>query len=163
MLVIYSLFCCLTKAAHPQTKSLVLISLSRAPSTPFFFTVFPQPITLNPGMSVTLPVIFRPSKKVKQQQHHNCSQCSGCVLGQGSGPVPLLSFLIRFHLNAWVLGEIPAYRRSGQNDLPDLSTSSLPEGALVPDVSAEFGSSYERNPRKKYPQFFMYYFCLSTQ
>ncbi|NXM21691.1 CFA65 protein, partial [Ploceus nigricollis] len=35
----------------------------RAPSTPFFFTVFPQPITLNPGMSVTLPVVFRPSEK----------------------------------------------------------------------------------------------------
>ncbi|NWU01695.1 CFA65 protein, partial [Urocynchramus pylzowi] len=35
----------------------------RPPSTPFFFTVFPQPITLNPGMSVTLPVVFRPSEK----------------------------------------------------------------------------------------------------
>ncbi|NXN79821.1 CFA65 protein, partial [Bombycilla garrulus] len=35
----------------------------RPPSTPFFFTVFPQPITLNPGMSVTLPIIFRPSEK----------------------------------------------------------------------------------------------------
>ncbi|NXK62188.1 CFA65 protein, partial [Sylvietta virens] len=35
----------------------------RAPSTPFFFTVFPQPITLNPGMSVTLPIVFRPSEK----------------------------------------------------------------------------------------------------
>ncbi|NXR74777.1 CFA65 protein, partial [Pycnonotus jocosus] len=35
----------------------------RAPSTPSFFTVFPQPITLNPGMSVTLPIVFRPSEK----------------------------------------------------------------------------------------------------
>ncbi|NXQ35424.1 CFA65 protein, partial [Alaudala cheleensis] len=35
----------------------------RSPSTPFFFTVFPQPITLNPGMSVTLPIVFRPSEK----------------------------------------------------------------------------------------------------
>ncbi|NXR48460.1 CFA65 protein, partial [Hippolais icterina] len=35
----------------------------RAPSMPFFFTVFPQPITLNPGMSVTLPIVFRPSEK----------------------------------------------------------------------------------------------------
>ncbi|NXU97152.1 CFA65 protein, partial [Cettia cetti] len=34
-----------------------------SPSTPFFFTVFPQPITLNPGMSVTLPIVFRPSEK----------------------------------------------------------------------------------------------------
>ncbi|NXH29691.1 CFA65 protein, partial [Myiagra hebetior] len=34
----------------------------RAPSTPFF-TVFPQPITLNPGLSVTLPIVFRPSEK----------------------------------------------------------------------------------------------------
>ncbi|NXS28662.1 CFA65 protein, partial [Pomatostomus ruficeps] len=35
----------------------------RAPSTPFFYTVFPQPITLSPGMSVTLPIVFRPSEK----------------------------------------------------------------------------------------------------
>ncbi|NXP58478.1 CFA65 protein, partial [Chloropsis cyanopogon] len=35
----------------------------RAPSTSCFFTVFPQPITLNPGMSVTLPIVFRPSEK----------------------------------------------------------------------------------------------------
>ncbi|NXB41086.1 CFA65 protein, partial [Eulacestoma nigropectus] len=35
----------------------------RAPSTPFFFTVFPQPITLSPGMSITLPIVFRPSEK----------------------------------------------------------------------------------------------------
>uniref|UniRef100_A0A8U8AJE2 CFA65 protein n=1 Tax=Geospiza parvula TaxID=87175 RepID=A0A8U8AJE2_GEOPR len=35
----------------------------RSPSTPFFLTVFPQPITLNPGMSVRLPVVFRPSEK----------------------------------------------------------------------------------------------------
>ncbi|XP_063256798.1 cilia- and flagella-associated protein 65 isoform X2 [Prinia subflava] len=35
----------------------------RAPSTPFFFTVFPQPITLSPGMSVTLPIVFRPTEK----------------------------------------------------------------------------------------------------
>ncbi|NXU36958.1 CFA65 protein, partial [Drymodes brunneopygia] len=35
----------------------------RAPSTQFFFTVFPQPVTLNPGMSVTLPIVFRPSEK----------------------------------------------------------------------------------------------------
>ncbi|NXO63631.1 CFA65 protein, partial [Phainopepla nitens] len=35
----------------------------RAPSTPFFFTVFPQPITLSPGMSVTLPIVFRPREK----------------------------------------------------------------------------------------------------
>uniref|UniRef100_A0A8C5NP72 Cilia and flagella associated protein 65 n=1 Tax=Junco hyemalis TaxID=40217 RepID=A0A8C5NP72_JUNHY len=35
----------------------------RCPSTPSFLTVFPQPITLNPGMSVSLPVVFRPSEK----------------------------------------------------------------------------------------------------
>ncbi|NWV71542.1 CFA65 protein, partial [Malurus elegans] len=35
----------------------------RAPSTSFFFTVFPQPITLSPGMSLTLPIVFRPTEK----------------------------------------------------------------------------------------------------
>ncbi|NXY14896.1 CFA65 protein, partial [Atrichornis clamosus] len=35
----------------------------RSPCTPFFFTVFPQPITLSPGMSLTLPIVFRPNEK----------------------------------------------------------------------------------------------------
>ncbi|XP_039553133.1 cilia- and flagella-associated protein 65 isoform X1 [Passer montanus] len=47
------------KNVHGKTQKLSY----RAPSTPFFFTVFPQPITLSPGMSVSLPVVFRPSAK----------------------------------------------------------------------------------------------------
>ncbi|NWW74377.1 CFA65 protein, partial [Climacteris rufus] len=47
------------KNVHGQAQKLSY----RAPSTPFFFTVFPQPITLCPGMSVTLPIVFRPSRK----------------------------------------------------------------------------------------------------
>lgn len=70
----------LTTAVCPQTKSLVLISLPRCPSTRFFSTVFPQPITLSPGMSLTLPIVFRPTEKVKWQ-HQNCSQCSGWLPG----------------------------------------------------------------------------------
>ncbi|XP_060117268.1 cilia- and flagella-associated protein 65 isoform X2 [Heteronotia binoei] len=32
----------------------------RPPATHFFITVFPQPIILSPGMSLTLPIVFRP-------------------------------------------------------------------------------------------------------
>ncbi|KAK2497054.1 hypothetical protein MC885_001204 [Smutsia gigantea] len=50
------------------TKNLALKNLSlkiqkmnyRPPKTKFFFTVIPQPIFLSPGITFTLPIIFRP-------------------------------------------------------------------------------------------------------
>ncbi|XP_008823962.1 cilia- and flagella-associated protein 65 isoform X2 [Nannospalax galili] len=50
------------------TRNLVLKNLSlkiqkmkyRPPKTKFFFTVIPQPIFLSPGITFTLPIIFRP-------------------------------------------------------------------------------------------------------
>ncbi|XP_043852035.1 cilia- and flagella-associated protein 65 [Dromiciops gliroides] len=50
------------------TKNLTLKNINmktqklkyRLPRTKFFFTVYPQPIFLSPGMSFTLPIIFRP-------------------------------------------------------------------------------------------------------
>uniref|UniRef100_A0A673TA59 Cilia and flagella associated protein 65 n=1 Tax=Suricata suricatta TaxID=37032 RepID=A0A673TA59_SURSU len=50
------------------TKNLTLKNLSlkiqkvkyRPPKTKFFFTVIPQPILLSPGITFTLPIIFRP-------------------------------------------------------------------------------------------------------
>ncbi|NWX98190.1 CFA65 protein, partial [Nothoprocta ornata] len=47
------------KNVHVKTQKLSY----RCPSTRVFVTVFPQPIVLSPGMSVTLPVIFRPTEK----------------------------------------------------------------------------------------------------
>ncbi|NXC20444.1 CFA65 protein, partial [Corythaeola cristata] len=47
------------KNVHEKTQKLSY----RCPSTRFFFTVFPQPITLSPGMSLTLPIVFRPTEK----------------------------------------------------------------------------------------------------
>ncbi|NXC02043.1 CFA65 protein, partial [Orthonyx spaldingii] len=49
----------------------------RAPSTPFFFTVFPQPITLCPGMSVTLPIVFRPSEKREYEDSISFTKAEG--------------------------------------------------------------------------------------
>ncbi|CAH6791790.1 Cfap65 [Phodopus roborovskii] len=51
-----------------STKNLVLKNLSlktqkikyRPPKTKFFFTILPQPIFLSPGITLTLPIIFRP-------------------------------------------------------------------------------------------------------
>uniref|UniRef100_A0A8D0U5J0 Cilia and flagella associated protein 65 n=1 Tax=Sus scrofa TaxID=9823 RepID=A0A8D0U5J0_PIG len=53
------------------TKNLVLKNLSwkiqkikyRPPKTKFFFTVIPQPIFLSPGITLSLPIIFRPLEK----------------------------------------------------------------------------------------------------
>ncbi|XP_062972842.1 cilia- and flagella-associated protein 65 [Elgaria multicarinata webbii] len=39
----------------------------RPPTTRFFITIFPQPIILSPGMSLTLPIIFRPLEKKEYQ------------------------------------------------------------------------------------------------
>ncbi|XP_065606522.1 cilia- and flagella-associated protein 65 [Cyrtonyx montezumae] len=47
------------KNVHEKTQKLSY----RCPSTRFFITVFPQPIVLSPGMSLTLPIIFRPTEK----------------------------------------------------------------------------------------------------
>ncbi|XP_031446362.1 cilia- and flagella-associated protein 65 isoform X1 [Phasianus colchicus] len=47
------------KNVHEKTQKLSY----RCPSTRFFITVFPQPIALSPGMSLTLPIIFRPTEK----------------------------------------------------------------------------------------------------
>ncbi|NXQ83391.1 CFA65 protein, partial [Nyctibius grandis] len=47
------------KNVHEKTQKLSY----RCPSTRFFFTVFPQPITLSPGMTLTLPIVFRPTEK----------------------------------------------------------------------------------------------------
>ncbi|NWW99450.1 CFA65 protein, partial [Caloenas nicobarica] len=47
------------KNVHEKTQRLSY----RCPSTRFFFTIFPQPITLSPGMSLTLPIVFRPTEK----------------------------------------------------------------------------------------------------
>ncbi|XP_012401795.1 cilia- and flagella-associated protein 65 isoform X1 [Sarcophilus harrisii] len=44
------------KNIHTKTQKLKY----RLPSTKFFFTVYPQTIFLGPGMSFTLPIIFRP-------------------------------------------------------------------------------------------------------
>ncbi|KAB1279386.1 Cilia- and flagella-associated protein 65 [Camelus dromedarius] len=54
------------------TKNLVLKNLSlkiqkikyRPPKTKFFFTVIPQPIFLSPGITLSLPIIFRPLEEV---------------------------------------------------------------------------------------------------
>ncbi|NXF92889.1 CFA65 protein, partial [Eubucco bourcierii] len=47
------------KNVHEKTQKLSY----RCPSSRFFFTVFPQPITLSPGMSLSLPIVFRPTEK----------------------------------------------------------------------------------------------------
>ncbi|XP_074857085.1 cilia- and flagella-associated protein 65 [Carettochelys insculpta] len=47
------------KNIHMKTQKLSY----RPPATRFFITVFPQPIVLSPGMSLALPIIFRPLEK----------------------------------------------------------------------------------------------------
>ncbi|NXX10180.1 CFA65 protein, partial [Podargus strigoides] len=47
------------KNVHEKTQKLSY----RSPSTRFFLTTFPQPIMLSPGMSLNLPIVFRPTEK----------------------------------------------------------------------------------------------------
>ncbi|NXR64377.1 CFA65 protein, partial [Rhadina sibilatrix] len=73
----------------------------RAPSTPFFFTVFPQPITLNPGMSVTLPIVFRPSEKRDYEDN------IFFMKAEGEFPVTLHAMLPRFCLSIPAAVQLP--------------------------------------------------------
>ncbi|NWX56001.1 CFA65 protein, partial [Promerops cafer] len=73
----------------------------RAPSTPFFFTVFPQPITLNPGMSVALPIVFRPSEK--RDYEDNIS----FMKAEGEFSVSLHAMLPRFCLSIPAAVQLP--------------------------------------------------------
>ncbi|NWX33327.1 CFA65 protein, partial [Notiomystis cincta] len=73
----------------------------RAPSTPSFFTVFPQPITLNPGMSVALPIVFRPSEK--RDYEDNISFMNA----EGEFSVSLHALLPRFCLSIPATVQLP--------------------------------------------------------
>ncbi|KAM5267433.1 cilia- and flagella-associated protein 65 isoform 1-T1 [Hipposideros larvatus] len=71
------------------TKNLVLKNLSfktqkmkyRPPKTKFFFTVIPQPILLSPGITLNLPIIFRPleEKEYKDQLWFEKAEGTFCV------------------------------------------------------------------------------------
>ncbi|KAM9284669.1 cilia- and flagella-associated protein 65 [Cariama cristata] len=78
------------KNVHEKTQKLSY----RCPSTRFFFTVFPQPITLSPGMSLTLPVVFRPTEKKEYEDSICFKKAEGefSVTLCATLPRPCLSF-----------------------------------------------------------------------
>ncbi|XP_075613027.1 cilia- and flagella-associated protein 65 isoform X3 [Balearica regulorum gibbericeps] len=84
------------KNVHEKTQKLSY----RCPSTRFFFTVFPQPITLSPGMSLTLPIIFRPTEKREYEDSIYFKKAEGefSVTLRATLPRPWLSFLAAVQL-----------------------------------------------------------------
>ncbi|KFZ66887.1 Coiled-coil domain-containing protein 108, partial [Podiceps cristatus] len=78
------------KNVHEKTQKLSY----RCPSTQFFFTVFPQPITLSPGMSLALPIIFRPTEKREYEDSIHFKKAEGefSVTLRATLPRPCLSF-----------------------------------------------------------------------
>ncbi|XP_032841235.2 cilia- and flagella-associated protein 65 isoform X2 [Tyto alba] len=78
------------KNVHEKTQKLTY----RCPSTRFFFTVFPQPITLSPGMSLTLPIVFRPTEKREYEDSICFKKAEGefSVNLRATLPRPCLSF-----------------------------------------------------------------------
>ncbi|NXF31945.1 CFA65 protein, partial [Nyctibius bracteatus] len=78
------------KNVHEKTQKLSY----RCPSTRFFFTVFPQPITLSPGMSLTLPIVFRPTEKREYEDSICFKKAEGefSVTLHATLPHPCLSF-----------------------------------------------------------------------
>ncbi|NXM70139.1 CFA65 protein, partial [Serilophus lunatus] len=85
------------KNVHEKTQKLSY----RCPPTPFFFTVFPQPITLSPGMSLTLPIVFRPSEK----REYEDSICF--VKAEGEFCVTLRAVLPRLRLSFPAAVQLP--------------------------------------------------------
>uniref|UniRef100_A0A8D0LCE8 Cilia and flagella associated protein 65 n=1 Tax=Sphenodon punctatus TaxID=8508 RepID=A0A8D0LCE8_SPHPU len=61
------------KNVHVKTQKLKF----RPPATRFFVTVFPQPIVLSPGMSLTLPIIFRPLEKREYEDRIHFEKAEG--------------------------------------------------------------------------------------
>ncbi|NWI54385.1 CFA65 protein, partial [Calyptomena viridis] len=85
------------KNVHEKTQKLSY----RCPPTPFFFTVFPQPITLSPGMSLTLPIVFRPSEKREYED-------SICFMkAEGEFSVTLRAVLPRLRLSFPAAVQLP--------------------------------------------------------
>ncbi|NXP52066.1 CFA65 protein, partial [Heliornis fulica] len=78
------------KNVHKKTQKLSY----RCPSTQFFSTVFPQPITLRPGMSLSLPIIFRPTEKREYEDSICFKKAEGefSVTLCSTLPHPCLSF-----------------------------------------------------------------------
>ncbi|NXQ21900.1 CFA65 protein, partial [Peucedramus taeniatus] len=109
----------------------------RAPSTPFFFTVFPQPITLNPGMSVTLPVVFRPSEERDYEDNIIFMKA------EGEFSVTLHAMLPRFCLSAPSAVQLPpcAVYNTTETVFP---VSNL--GDLVSIFAWETSSPFSMNP-----------------
>ncbi|NXT62710.1 CFA65 protein, partial [Chaetops frenatus] len=93
----------------------------RAPSTPFFFTVFPQPITLNPGMSVTLPIVFRPSEKRDYEDN------IFFMKAEGEFSVALRAVLPRFCLSIPAAAQLPvcAIHSATETTLPVCNVGDL--------------------------------------
>jgi hypothetical protein len=62
---------------RPALKCLSLALSYRPPKTKFFFTITPQPIFLSPGITLTLPIAFRPLEEVRSaRQALECEE--GC-------------------------------------------------------------------------------------
>ncbi|KAM9548488.1 cilia- and flagella-associated protein 65 isoform 7-T7 [Guaruba guarouba] len=66
----------------------------RCPSTRFFFTLFPQPIILRPGISLILPIVFRPIEKREYEDKICFKKDEGefSVTLRATLPHPCLSF-----------------------------------------------------------------------
>ncbi|XP_074451787.1 cilia- and flagella-associated protein 65 isoform X3 [Larus michahellis] len=78
------------KNVHEKTQKLSY----RCPSTRFFLTVFPQQMTLSPGMSLTLPIVFRPTEKREYKDSICFKKAEGefSVTLHATLPVSCLSF-----------------------------------------------------------------------
>ncbi|NXC37869.1 CFA65 protein, partial [Penelope pileata] len=78
------------KNVHEKTQKLSY----RCPSTRFFVTVLPQPIALSPGMSLTLPIIFRPTEKRSYEDSICFTMAEGefCVALRAMLPRSCLAF-----------------------------------------------------------------------
>ncbi|XP_060049853.1 cilia- and flagella-associated protein 65-like [Erinaceus europaeus] len=98
------------------SKNLVLKNLSlstqkikyRPPKTKFFFTVIPQPIFLSPGITFTLPIIFRPleKKEYADQLWFEKEEGAFCVDLRATLPCHTLSCPQSLQLPACAVGDL---------------------------------------------------------
>ncbi|XP_044890430.1 cilia- and flagella-associated protein 65 isoform X2 [Felis catus] len=120
------------------TKNLTLKNISlkiqkmkyRSPKTKFFFTVIPQPILLSPGITFTLPIIFRPleEKEYVDQLWFEKAEGMFCVDLRATLPCHSLTCPRSLQLPTCAVGDVTEawFCLENVGDLPTFFTWEFP-------------------------------------
>ncbi|XP_021054197.1 cilia- and flagella-associated protein 65 [Mus pahari] len=145
------------------TRTLILKNLSlktqkmkyRSPKTKFFFTIIPQPIFLSPGITLTLPIVFRPleAKEYTDQLWFEKEEGVFCVTLKATLPCYKLVCPSSLQLPMCALGDTVEtwFCLNNVGDLPTFFTWEVPApfqilpttGLLEPGLGCKIKVTFE--------------------